>query len=199
MDTPLFLDTDPIEAPIIGEYQNEGYFTINNSLRSHRISPLVYQSVVDLVNLIDQAPPNTEESLTYRAVRHPIYNNLQVGDKVIDDGFSSTTDNYRFTHGISDTILSINWPVGTKFIHSEYEDELLTYPQTEFTVVDIDRHFSRNPTRYLTEYRVDARPLFDLDTIKSWVDPTLYHPNASWDNTEYIKFLNTQITVDTID
>lgn len=176
---------------IVEAYAYETYFIINNSIRKKRISRTIYNAILHLVNLIDSMPGLPNDTIVYRALNNECYDNLECGDNITDEAFTSFTINETMVKSlVYNAYMESVLPAGTKYIYIPQEKEILTYPGIKYTVEDIENVIICK--KNVPKYYCDIVSIFDLHTLESYIDYELdnkYNGTPQIDAHEYYDYI----------
>ncbi|SNW62581.1 Hypothetical protein ORPV_677 [Orpheovirus IHUMI-LCC2] len=185
------LRNNMVKDNIVDAYAFESYFIINNSIRRKRISKTIYNAIAHIISIIDRMPGLPEDTVIYRALNNECYENLDIGESIIDEAFTSFTISETMGNSMtSNATMESILPKGTKFIYIGAEYEILTYPGVKYTIED--KTTIKVYKVELPKYYVDLESIYNLDNIKSYVDESLdndYKGIPNLESSEYYTYI----------
>jgi hypothetical protein len=144
------------EKSALYSYVQNGFTDMNYALRNPNYSvsqdedeeEIIKDNVNTLIGLIDRNEPLPTDSLLYRGVHSGSrWEGLQVGDRFVEKGFSSTSSDLRTAKDFGSKIMEIQAPAGTKALETSLatnygvrEKEVILQAGTEFEVVSNEKN-----------------------------------------------------------
>jgi hypothetical protein len=140
-------DLSEAEANAVTSYTGSDYRDINFALRygdRNVIDESTQNTVNTLISVIDRNEPLPEDSMLYRGVHNSggHWNDLQVGDRFVEKGFTSTSPDLRTAKSFGNKLMEIEAPAGTKAIDTYTaltggvrESEVVLQAGTEYEVM----------------------------------------------------------------
>lgn len=162
-------------------YTHNGNTILNNTMRQGYIPNFladVYHSIVRGQLSVKGSLDNNEPLHLYRGVDSEYVKNLNVGDIIYDNGFSSFSSNINiakfFTSSPDGYIIDLKYEGNAIFLGDKtlsyypIEQEFIIGPQTTFKIISIDKEFTNKsmgiwiPVNKLSVVILDVEPLQNL-------------------------------------
>ena len=123
-------------------YVSDGYNEINAAMRSGVTTPEIRKHITNIIQEIDAKGVVSDVYATYKFTDWEGYKTCQIGDVITDAGFFSQSDDKHAAERSASSpsmgvLLCLKWDKLPKALFLEEEDEILTYPGVELTIIDI--------------------------------------------------------------